>query len=184
MKIRKSAIHSLRIDPSNADHHIYNNNGTWWVYYTEYPDKLTARRVRRSLETSNVEIARKRRDLTFETLFPSKNRSNLEVHFFPTAHQIEQIEDLALDFVDQPIESLVSKYNTFAKQGLIASTEQWIKLLAIRLALRHQFGDPVIHYEEGKLLLSCLIDVSENRTIIKYHYHTRKQTAPKAAITV
>lgn len=53
---------SLRIDPDNPDHHLYNNNGTWWVHYTVYPTRATAERIRRSLGTRDLATARRRRD--------------------------------------------------------------------------------------------------------------------------
>lgn len=53
---------SLRVDPANPDHHIWNNNGTWWCHYTEHLPDYTKRRVRVSLRTSDVEAARRRRD--------------------------------------------------------------------------------------------------------------------------
>ena len=28
---------ALRIDESNLNHHLWNNNGTWWIHYTVYP---------------------------------------------------------------------------------------------------------------------------------------------------
>ena len=56
---------SIRVDPENANHHLWLNNGTWFVHYTVYPDALTKARVRRSLRTKDVELARQRRDALF-----------------------------------------------------------------------------------------------------------------------
>ena len=53
---------ALRIDPSNPNHHLWNNNGTWFIDYTACPTPLTAERVRHSLGTKSVEDARQRRD--------------------------------------------------------------------------------------------------------------------------
>jgi hypothetical protein len=44
------------------NHHIWNNNGTWWVHYTVHLPDYTARRVRASLRTRDVTEARRRRD--------------------------------------------------------------------------------------------------------------------------
>jgi len=44
------------------NHHIWNNNGTWWVHYTIHLPDYTARRVRQSLRTRDVTEARLRRD--------------------------------------------------------------------------------------------------------------------------
>lgn len=46
----------------NPFHHLWNNNGTWWVHYTEHLSDHTKRRVRRSLHTSDSVIARVLRD--------------------------------------------------------------------------------------------------------------------------
>ena len=52
---------SLRIDTSNDTHHLWCNNGTWWVHYTLHFGHRK-RRIRRSLETSTVDEAVRRRD--------------------------------------------------------------------------------------------------------------------------
>ncbi|MEY3959208.1 MAG: hypothetical protein RJA37_1811 [Verrucomicrobiota bacterium] len=56
------ARRSLRIDEANPLHHLWNNNGTWWVHYTEHLPDFTKRRVRRSLGTRDREEAVRRRD--------------------------------------------------------------------------------------------------------------------------
>ena len=56
-----SELLSLR-RTANENHHIWNNNGTWWAHYTVYLPDYTARRVRRSLRTHDVAEARRRRD--------------------------------------------------------------------------------------------------------------------------
>jgi hypothetical protein len=56
---------AVRIDPDNANHHLWNNNGTWWVHYTVYPNAWSAERVRRSLGTRSLEEARWLRDRLF-----------------------------------------------------------------------------------------------------------------------
>jgi hypothetical protein len=48
---------------SNPNHHLWNNNGTWWLHYTEHLADYTKRRVRRSLHTHNVRAARAIRDV-------------------------------------------------------------------------------------------------------------------------
>lgn len=58
---------SARIDDSNDRHHLWLNNGTWWVHYTLNFDFRT-RRVRRSLETPSLAEAIRRRDALFERL--------------------------------------------------------------------------------------------------------------------
>ena len=53
---------SIRVSGSNRLHHLWNNNGTWWLHYTEHLADFTKRRVRRSLRTGDLELAIRRRD--------------------------------------------------------------------------------------------------------------------------
>lgn len=53
---------SIRVDGDNRLHHLWNNNGTWWLHYTEHLPDFTKRRVRRSLRTHDLELAIQRRD--------------------------------------------------------------------------------------------------------------------------
>ena len=50
-------------DLGNPNHHIWNNNGTWWLHYTLHLADYTKRRVRESLGTRDLGEARRRRDL-------------------------------------------------------------------------------------------------------------------------
>jgi hypothetical protein len=59
---------SLRISGSNPNHHLWNNNGTWFLHYTVYPTAFTKERIRRSLGTKDVRVARERRDNFFSLL--------------------------------------------------------------------------------------------------------------------
>ena len=58
---------SVRIDDSNPRHHIWLNNGTFWVHYTLNFDCRTRRR-RRSLQTKSLDEAIRKRDALFERL--------------------------------------------------------------------------------------------------------------------
>ena len=58
---------SVRVDASNRHHHLWNNNGVWWVHYTLNFDCRT-RRVRRSLKTGSLDEAIRRRDDLFAHL--------------------------------------------------------------------------------------------------------------------
>ena len=53
---------SVRMRAANPNHHLWNNNGTWYLHYTMHPTPLTKTRVRVSLETKSLENARRRRD--------------------------------------------------------------------------------------------------------------------------
>ena len=68
MQSRTVPVLAIRIDPANPDHHLYCNNGTWWIHYTVHLPDFTARRVRRSLGTSDLAEARLRRDLQLEAV--------------------------------------------------------------------------------------------------------------------
>ena len=46
-----------------ANHHIWDNNGTWWCHLSSARRTGPAKRLRFSLKTNNVREARKRRDL-------------------------------------------------------------------------------------------------------------------------
>ena len=59
---------ALRIDESNLNHHLWNNNGTWWIHYTIYPTSVTAERIRHSLKTRNLSEARDLRDKILKSL--------------------------------------------------------------------------------------------------------------------
>ncbi len=59
---------SIRIDQENPDHHLWNNNGTWWCHYTVHTAGWQKKRVRVSLGTRCVEQARERRDRLIEQL--------------------------------------------------------------------------------------------------------------------
>lgn len=50
----------------NPDHNIWNNNGTYWCHYTVHAEDYTKKRVRVSLGTKDVEIARALRDFVME----------------------------------------------------------------------------------------------------------------------
>ena len=52
---------SIRVDEANERHHLWCNNGTWWVHYTLHFDHRK-RRIRRSLKTSDLAEAVRRRD--------------------------------------------------------------------------------------------------------------------------
>ncbi|MEX0325000.1 MAG: hypothetical protein AB3N33_02805 [Puniceicoccaceae bacterium] len=69
MIVKKSKTHSLRIDPDNPDHHLYRNNGTWWIHYTRHLPDYTIQRVRYSLRTKDRVVAHELRDSILDGLF-------------------------------------------------------------------------------------------------------------------
>ena len=52
---------SIRVDRDNVAHHLWCNNGTWWVHFTVHFDHRK-RRVRKSLQTHLLTEAIVRRD--------------------------------------------------------------------------------------------------------------------------
>ena len=85
MTIHKNDQASVRIWAHNLDHHLYNNNGTWWLHYTAYPTPLTTQRLRRSLKTRDVTLARSRRDAVLAQLF--SGRGGAHPSPVPTNHR-------------------------------------------------------------------------------------------------
>jgi hypothetical protein len=59
---------ALRINLDNANHHLWNNHGTWFLHYTVHPTPVTKERIRRTLGTRDIRIARDRRDDFFTQL--------------------------------------------------------------------------------------------------------------------
>ena len=53
---------AIRVNPTNPRHHLWNNNGTWFVHYTAYPTPLTKQRFRVSLGTRRLDKAQRKRD--------------------------------------------------------------------------------------------------------------------------
>ena len=52
----------------NPDHHIWNNNGTWWCHFTVHGPDFTKQRIRRSTGTKDRQKARQIRDSLLSTL--------------------------------------------------------------------------------------------------------------------
>ncbi|MEA3208794.1 MAG: hypothetical protein QOE70_1851 [Chthoniobacter sp.] len=64
---------SLRVNPANPNHHLWNNNGTWFIHYVVHPTPITKERVRHSLRTKSLEEARVRRDALFASSGLARN---------------------------------------------------------------------------------------------------------------
>jgi hypothetical protein len=61
-------ISGIRVRAENPNHHLWNNHGTWFLHYTVHPTPFTKERIRRSLGTKDVVVARSRRDAFFVNL--------------------------------------------------------------------------------------------------------------------
>lgn len=66
--LRKKTKLALRVNDENPNHHLWNNRGIWWCHLTVHKGDATAERLRFSLKTRDVELARKRRDNIFEDI--------------------------------------------------------------------------------------------------------------------
>ena len=62
LRIMNNDILSIRVSPDNPNHNLWLNNGTWSVAYTVHLPNATKKRVRQSLGTKKVALARQRRD--------------------------------------------------------------------------------------------------------------------------
>lgn len=60
-----SGTRIIRGSRGNRNHHLWNNNGTWFVHYTVHHADHTKQRVRTSLRTCRLSVARARRDRLF-----------------------------------------------------------------------------------------------------------------------
>jgi hypothetical protein len=58
----------IRVSAANENHHLWNNHGTWFLHYTIHPTPFTKERIRRSLGTKDLTLARERRDTFFAHL--------------------------------------------------------------------------------------------------------------------
>ena len=70
----------IRVHAENENHHLWNNHGIWFLHYTVHPTPFTKERIRRSLGTRDLEVARERRD-AFLTHFadpPTEHTTALE----------------------------------------------------------------------------------------------------------
>lgn len=59
---------ALRVLPGNRNHHLWDNNGTWFIHYTVHRPDYTKARVRQSLGTKSINAARRLRDRHLTTL--------------------------------------------------------------------------------------------------------------------
>lgn len=58
----RGAVLASRGGKDNPDHHLWNNRGTWWCHFTLHRPDYTSERIRVSLKTRDLIIARQRRD--------------------------------------------------------------------------------------------------------------------------
>ena len=63
-----ASLPGIRVRAENENHHLWNNHGTWFLHYTVHPTPFTKERIRRSLGTKDITVARDRRDQFFAHL--------------------------------------------------------------------------------------------------------------------
>jgi hypothetical protein len=63
-----ASLPGIRIRAENPNHHLWNNHGTWFLHYTIHPTPLTKERIRRSLGTKDISVARRQRDSFFASI--------------------------------------------------------------------------------------------------------------------
>ncbi|MSR61613.1 MAG: hypothetical protein EXS08_04085 [Planctomycetes bacterium] len=79
-------------DPSNKDHHLWRNGRLWWIAFTFHTHEGRKHRVRRSLGTGAVELARERRDALLAQ-YAARPGWRLALRFVPPgAHEQETSE--------------------------------------------------------------------------------------------
>ncbi len=57
---------SISVKDNNPNHHLYLNNGTWFIHFTIHKDDYTSQRTRKSLKTKDIKMARRKRDNFFK----------------------------------------------------------------------------------------------------------------------
>jgi hypothetical protein len=79
MSTSATPIPAVRVHAANPNHHLWNNNGTWFLHYTVHPTPFTKERIRRSLSTKCLETARQRRDEFFQSLTAPTNSTGIRL---------------------------------------------------------------------------------------------------------
>lgn len=67
---------------TNPDHHLWRNGRFWWIAFTLIHDGWRQERVRRSLKTTDVHEARRRRDRVL-ALYTKSEDPVLSLRFAP-----------------------------------------------------------------------------------------------------
>lgn len=84
-----TSLPGIRVRAENPNHHLWNNHGTWFLHYTVHPTPFTKERVRRSLGTKDIKVARARRDAFFANL------ANETAKTAPTQASIRKVAEVA-----------------------------------------------------------------------------------------
>ena len=66
--IMSTSTPAIRTNPRNQNHHLYDNNGTWWIHFHVHHPDYTKSRIRESLGTKCLTNARELRDLALAHL--------------------------------------------------------------------------------------------------------------------
>jgi hypothetical protein len=72
----------IAIESTHPDHHLWRNGRRWWVAFTVHLPGWRKERVRRSLGTTDLDEARRRRDALFARLATERDVT-LSLRFVP-----------------------------------------------------------------------------------------------------
>ena len=75
---------TTRLHDVNPDHHLWRNGRFWWVAFTLIHEGWRQERVRRSLKTTDVTEARRRRDAVFAR-YAEQEATELSLRFVPAS---------------------------------------------------------------------------------------------------
>ncbi|MDB6128614.1 MAG: integrase [Verrucomicrobia bacterium] len=65
---KKQRAKTRKVPSPNPNHHLWRHGKNWWVYCAVNPTPRTKDKLRRSLCTESIRMARYRRDLLFQNL--------------------------------------------------------------------------------------------------------------------
>ena len=71
-----AASSAARHSGRNANHHLWNNHGTWWCHFTVHLQDYTKQRLRLALGTQDKDEARSLRDALLRLFGPLVARQN------------------------------------------------------------------------------------------------------------
>ena len=159
---------SIAYDAINKDYSLLQVQGIWWVHL---PARLTEPLVLpaiHSLHTCDKPCAHRRSRLLIEMISGAVCKPAVDVYFYPSKAQLDRIDLKVEELQPKTDVELICNYNLQVRGGLTVDSRQWILLLALRKIFELRFSDPVISFECNQLRLSHLVDVDENRKLMKF----------------
>ncbi len=77
ISMKEHLILSARQRTHGPNHHIWNNNGSWWLHATVHLPDYTSKRLRINLRTRDVIAARRERDRIFAEMRQERSSARL-----------------------------------------------------------------------------------------------------------